>query len=269
MKLSYAVSLQKTGLNFIAQEDWVDKARVLSCLGYDGIELSIRDPRQLKIKDIDKVLCRYALNLTAIGTGQIFNDDGLSLSSSKKNIRQKAIQRIKRHIDIAKAFDSLVIIGLARGKNNGIRDDRNDSHRKSLLESFRHLCDYASRHRVIIAIEPINRYEVSFLNNAGEALRFISEIKCSYLRILLDTFHMNIEEKDFIGPISQAGRLVSYVHLSDNNRLCPGRGHIDFKEIISALKKIKYKGYLSAEILPLPDFKSCAKEFHKFVERLL
>ena len=268
MKLSYAVSLQKTGFNFIAQEDWVNKAKVLSYLGYDGIELSIRDPRQIKITNIEMVLSRYALKLAAIGTGQIFNDDGLSLSSSKKNIRQKAIKRIKSNIDIAKAFDSLVIIGLARGKSNGIQD-RNDSYRKSLLESFRQLCDYASKRNVTIAIEPINRYEVSFLNNVGEAVRFISEVKCSCLRILLDTFHMNIEEKDFIAPISQAGRLVSYVHLSDNNRLCPGRGHIDFKEIISALKKIKYKGYLSAEILPMPSFKSCAKEFHNYVERLI
>jgi len=269
VKLSYAVSFQKTGFKFIAQGDWVSKAKILASLGYDGIELSIRNPEEKNIaRDIEKALHRYNLKLSAIGTGQMLIDDGLSLSSLKQDIRNRAIGRIKKHIDLAKRFDTQVIVGLARGGRINLSQPL-AQYRKNLKDSFKKLLSYIDKQKVIITVEAVNRYETSFLSRIDEVLDFIAEFNCQFIRILADTFHMNIEESNLRDSIIKAKKYLSYVHLADSNRLCPGMGHIDFKEVIATLRKIGYKDYLSAEILHSTDFKTSAKKFSNHIRRLL
>jgi len=237
-------------------------------LGYDGVELGIREPEKVDISNLQRILESRHLELSAIGTGLMFMEDGLSLSSPNKDLRKRAVGRIKKHIDIARLFDSQVIIGLVRGKKL-IPQDNDGHYYRNLKDSFRKICDYAFDSEALITIEPINRYETDFLNCAEEVLDFIKTIKYKNLRLLLDTFHMNIEEKDLTGSIVKSKKYLSHFHLADNNRLCPGRGHIDFKKIIGALKGIRYTKYLSAEIVPLPDFKTCAKQYFRNIKRYL
>lgn len=259
MKLSFVVSLQKTKFESISAGPWEEKIRLLSKLGYEGVELAIRDPKQIKIKRIEIALNKNNLELCAIGSGQAYVDDGLALSSLRDDIRSMAIDRLKEYIDLARIFNTRVIIGLIRGKKEieGYDSKFNDN----LYDSFRYICDYASSKNVIIAVEPINRYETDFFNTVDETIRFIKKFKCKNLRILLDTFHMNIEEKNFITPIQKAKNYLSHFHIADSNRRYPGEGHIDFSMIIEELKKIGYGGYLSGEILPIPDFNTCAKKY--------
>lgn len=268
MQLSYCISLQESKFNYIAKDSWRRKVMILAGLGYKAVELSIRDPEAVKINNLESALKRHQLKLNAIGTGQIFVDDGLSLSSPRNALRIKAVNCVKNHIDIARIFNTQVIIGLARGKSDN-QKDQDKQCRRNLIDSFRRLCDYANKNRVIIAVEPINRYEASFLNQAEEAIDFIRIFRCKFIKLMLDTFHMNIEEKNFIDPIIKAKEHLSHFHLADSNRLCPGEGHIDFSRIINALKKIGYTGYLSAEILPLPNFKLSARRYFRNITRLL
>lgn len=269
MKISYAVSFQETKFNFIASGDWIKKAGILSALGYDGIELSIRNPAEKNIAQvIEKVLKKTGLGLAAIGTGQMFVDNGLCLSAFNRDIRQEAINRIQKHLDLAKSFDSQVIIGLARGGRVSSLDTIL-SHKKTLKESFKKICDYADKKKVLITVEPINRYETSFFHTVKEVLSFIKGFNCSFLGILLDTFHANIEEKDFTAAILEAKKSLSHVHLADSNRLCPGMGHIDFKSIIAALKRTGYRGYLSAELMPYSGFSACAHKYLTNIRRLI
>ena len=78
--------------------------------------------------------------------------------------------------------------------------------------------------------------------------------------LLLDTFHMNIEEPSIYSSIVQAGKRIVHVHVADSNRWYPGAGHVDFAGIIAILQTLNYEGYLSAEILPLPDPDTCAAQ---------
>ncbi|GAH90583.1 unnamed protein product, partial [marine sediment metagenome] len=77
--------------------------------------------------------------------------------------------------------------------------------------------------------------------------------------MLIDTFHMNIEEVSIYESIIKAKDYITHVHLADNNRWAPGSGHLNFAQVIEVLEKINYKGYLSAEILPLPDADRAAR----------
>ena len=113
-------------------------------------------------------------------------------------------------------------------------------------------------------IEPINRYETNFINNAQQALELIDEINRPAVKLLVDTFHMNIEEVDLCETITKMNGALGYVHFADNNRLAPGKGHIDFPAIFKALINSNYHGFISAEILPMPDDLSAIKK-HQYV----
>jgi len=263
MKLSYAISFHKSSFNFIAEGD----LKILSNLGYDGVEISVRKPNRIRVGKLEKLLRRYRLGLSAIGTGQMFLNDGLSLSSPKKSVRVETINRIKKCIEMAALLNSQVIIGLVRGKMTS--EESAKLYMKNLKNSFRYISDWSNHNKVILTIEPINRYETSFLNNIEETLGFVKDFKNPFVRVLIDTFHMNIEEKDFKDSIQRAADYISHVHLADNNRKIPGDGHLNFREIVDALKKINYTNYLSAEILPMPNFKECAKLFIQRVKGYL
>lgn len=268
MKLSFALPLQETRFNSLIRKDFLGKISFMRDLGYDGVELGIREPEKVNINNLERMLESRHLELSAIGTGLMFMEDGLSLTLPNKDLRKRAVNRIKKHIDIARLFNSQVIIGLVRGKKLSPKD-ADTRYCRNLNDSLRTICDYASCSGTPIAIEPINRYETDFLNCAEEALDFIRAIKYKKLRLLLDTFHMNIEEKDLAKSIVKSKIYLSHFHLADSNRLYPGSGHIDFKEIISTLKEICYTKYLSAEIVSLPDFKTCARRYFKTIKRYL
>jgi sugar phosphate isomerase/epimerase len=108
---------------------------------------------------------------------------------------------------------------------------------------------------VRIALEPLNRFEGDLLNNVAEGLAFLNELNHPSVGLLLDTFHVNIEESSWTEPFRQAmqaGKLF-HVHLGDNNRLPPGHGLIDFAAILATLQETGFTGWLSAELLGKPD----------------
>lgn len=243
----------------------------LSSLGYDGVELAVSNPRTIHMRALEGALKKYGLEVPAIGTGLAFMEEKLSLSSPVKDTKRLAVSRIMGHIDFAKRFNAQVIIGLIRGKIR-INQKKNGPWHKSyniLLESIKKLCEYAAKKGVRLALEPISRYETSFLNNVDETLEFIEKIGCKNLYILLDSYHMNIEEKNIVSPLLKTGKRLSHFHLADNNRLCPGNGNIDFKSIIATLKEIGYTKYLSGEISALPDFETSSEEYLRKIKRYL
>jgi len=149
-----------------------------------------------------------------------------------------------------------VILGLIRGTvGEGV--DREEAM-GWLVEALRDCCLEAEKQGVKLVIEPINRYETNLINTVEEALGLIEAVEEAQAGIenvcglLLDTFHMNIEEPSIRDSIVRAGDRVAHVHVADSNRWPPGYGHIDFGEIYRTLDEIGYEGYISAECLPKP-----------------
>jgi len=123
-----------------------------------------------------------------------------------------------------------------------------DSKRNILTRSFsmlNFLTKKANEHGIDLLLEPLNRYSTPFCSNLNDAL-FVAE-NCENLKIMLDTFHMNIEEDSFELSIIKSKNLLYHLHFADNNRKMPGFGHINFDAVISALNKITYSGTISYE----------------------
>ena len=121
-----------------------------------------------------------------------------------------------------------------------------------LKASMTELDSYAGSRGVNIVFEPINRYENNFLCGMEEISRFIRASGLKHTGLLIDTFHMNIEEPDLLESIRICAPEIQYVHLADSNRRYPGAGHSDLRGVLETLKQIGYTGTLSAEILPWP-----------------
>lgn len=265
MKLSIVLSTQPASFSALLYKGDLEEniARVGS-LGYDGVELAVRDPSLLDVPALEALLRKNSLSVPAIGTGQAFGEEGLSLTDPDEHIRRKAVDRIKAQVRLASRLGAIVIIGLIRGKQG---PERSADQVESLLIEALRTCALEDQ-TVKLALETINRYETDLLNTAASGLRLVEELGMDNVGLLLDTFHMNIEEPSLTESIMATGDRLFHVHIADSNRWYPGAGHINFGEIVDALDKICYQGFVSAEIMPLPDPVTAAKKTVEYMRGL-
>jgi len=258
MKKSIVVSIQPTKFSALAfKEDFKESIKKVADLGFDGAELAVRNPKDLKIEDVINIIKKNKLEVPAIGTGQAYGEEGLSFSDPDKKIRKRAVERIKDQIVFASHFNAIVIIGLIRGKiQEGVTKTKVEEW---TIDCLKECTEFAQGYNIHLTLEPVNRYESNFINTLDEGIEFIKRVGAPNLGILADTFHMNIEEVSIYDSIVQAKDYITHVHFADSNRWAPGCGHLDFAKIVQTLKKINYQGYVSAEILPLPDPDNCAR----------
>ena len=258
MKKSIVVSIQPTNFSALAfKEDFEKSIKTVADLGFDGAELAVRNPKDLKVENVINIIKENNLEVPAIGTGQAYGEEGLSFSDPDKAVRKMAVERIKDQIVFASHFNAQVIIGLIRGN---IEEGVNRVEAEEwTIDCLRKCTEFAKEYNIGLTLEPVNRYESNFINTLNEGVEFIKLVGASNLGLLADTFHMNIEEVSIYGSIIQAKDHITHVHFADSNRWAPGCGHLDFAKIVQTLKKIDYQGYVSAEILPFPDSDSCAR----------
>ncbi len=268
MKLSLAISTQPAKFSAVAYKGQLaETIRKIKSFGYDGVELAVRDPKQLDLIQLESVLDDTGLVVSAIGTGQAYGEEGLSFADRASTIRQAAIQRIVEQIALGERLKAVVIIGLIRGTIG--KDVSRDEAYHWLIDALREVCAIAVEKNVRLALEPINRYETSLIVTAEEGLQLLVDVGSPALGLLLDTFHMNIEEPSLEHAIKNVGDRIYHVHLADSNRWYPGAGHIDFSAVVGALRSIGYNGWLSAEIMPLPDADTGAIKAIETMRRLL
>jgi sugar phosphate isomerase/epimerase len=117
----------------------------------------------------------------------------------------------------------------------------------SLVKPLRELVEYASDYDIDLVIEPLNRYSTPICTTSEDAKYIVNQLNHENMGIMLDTFHMNIEEDSIYETIVDTGSLLRHIHVSDNNRKMPGFAHIDFDEVVRALKKIKYSKFITFE----------------------
>jgi sugar phosphate isomerase/epimerase len=184
---------------------------------------------------------------------------GLRLLSADPEQAARGRARLRDLIQFAAGVGApLVTVGSFRGWASSV----GPGGREALASALRDGATYAHELGVRLALEPLNRYESDVVNNAEEGLALIEGVGLPALGLLLDTYHVNIEERSWTAPF---GRLMLagvlwHVHLGDNNRLPPGQGLIDFPAVIAALHEEGYSGYLSAELLALPDPDTAARQ---------
>lgn len=256
MKKAIVVSAP-TGFAALAfRESLEGGIRRAAAMGFDAVELAVRDPHTVDRKLLAELIGELGLPVVAVGTGQAYGEEGLSFTDTDAGIRRRAVERILAQIDFAAELHTQVIIGLIRGRvQAGISEDE---ARELLTDALKECCQYAAGKNVTLCVEPINRYETNLINTVDEALALLDSVGCSNLGLLLDSFHMNIEEPCILQSIRKSRGQIFHFHIADSNRWSPGCGHLDFPAILKELKDTGYDGAVSGEMLPKPDGETAA-----------
>ena len=265
MKISIVVNATPRATGLAVDLPLEDAVALAAEVGYDGVELAVGDPRDLEVGMVREMLSRHRMGVPAIGTGAAYRE-GLSLAHADAWRRAGAIRRLKDHVDVGAELGAAVIVGLIRGRTADGLPLCEALARMS--EGLQEVAGYAARQGVRLLLEPINRYETDLVNTVGDALAVACEAG-ENVGLLVDTFHMNIEDPSIAGAIRDAAPRIWHVHVADSNRRAPGAGHIDFGEVIEALEDIGYRGYVSGEMIMEPDAPTAFAALHSHVAPMM
>jgi sugar phosphate isomerase/epimerase len=267
MKLGVVLSSHAASFDAVAFKGGLEvNVAKIAGWGYDGVELAIRDPRLVDAGELQRVVGGHGMAVPAIGTGQAWGEEKLSFTSDNASVREAAIERIKSHIPLAARLDAVIIVGLIRGIiPPGQTHERSMEY---LVEAIRECAAAAAGTGVRFALEPLNRYETDLVQTVAEGLDLVERIGADNFGLLLDTFHMNIEEPVIEDSIRACGDRIFHFHVADSNRWYPGAGHLDFRAILETLAATGYQGFISGEFKPLPDADAAAQRSIAYLRRL-
>jgi sugar phosphate isomerase/epimerase len=270
MKSAVTISLvpEARGGPFVFWDDLAAGCAAAKSLGFDAVEIFPPAADTIDTVMLRKLLGDHGLAVAAVGTGAGWVKHKLKLTSADPAIHGKAMEFVGTMIDFAAVFDAPVIIGSMQGRwGDGVSRETALGY---LSESLLNLGLHAAKYGMNLLYEPINRYETNLINRLDDGVEILKGLATTNVKLLADLYHMNIEEADLRTSLVAAGRYLGHVHFADSNRRAAGMGHTDFAPIVAALREIGYAGYLSAEILPLPDPMAAARQtiesFRKFTD---
>ena len=198
------------------------------------------------------------LELAGLCSGHVFGEDRLGLIGPDPENCQAAMKRMKALVDFGSDFGSGTIVNIGRSRGRADESDPEGSWERA-IEAFRRLSDYAEPKGVRLALEPVNHKEVNYIITTQDGVRMCEDVDRVNFGLMLDTYHMDIEDVDIHDSFREARQYCWHVHFSDSNRCWPGSADIDFPEVIRTLEEIGYDGFVSAEISPWPDSDTAAR----------
>ncbi len=258
IKSAITVSLvpEAKGGPFVFWNGLEDACAKAAALGFDAIEIFLPCVEEIDAPALRRLLDRHQLRVAAIGTGAGWVKHQLRLTDPDPHQRERAEGFIAAVIDFAASFDAPTIVGSMQGRcDAGIPREQAVQW---LTEGLEVLGERAEGEGIPLIYEPLNRYETNLFNRLSDTAAFLGSLKTRNIRILADLFHMNIEEAVIAESIRAVGSMIGHVHFADSNRQAIGFGHTDMTPIAEALREIGYSGYVSAEVLPLPDSETAA-----------
>jgi len=269
MKIDVYLAGKETGFWSSTCEQSFEKS--VACVaehGFDGIELMTGNLKDTNASRIKRITDSHGLDIVAVASGFIYLKHGLSFTHHNSRIRRSAVNKTKECVEFAQKLGAkYVSIGLIRGQATD-RTPLNLAWRY-LVECIRECGEFSSSRSIVLLVEPENRYETGYVHTVEEGVKLIEEVGLGNVRLMIDTFHMNMEESSMRDAVRRAEGKLAHVHLADNNRLAPGMGHIDFAEVIGALRSIGYDGYLGLEILLKPTLEMAIEKGMQHVTGIL
>jgi len=209
--------------------------------GFDTVEIPVESPEH-----IDPAKVRDAAAKAGIAIGSICACMGPGRDFRGSAEEQKtATTYVRALIDQAAIMGCPSVIGpiySVVGKAGAVEPSEQKREFALVVKNLKPLAKYAEKKGVTLCIEPLNRFETDFLNTCDKGLALIKAVGSKAVKLHLDTFHMNIEEKNQAAAIVKAGKQLAHFHACGSDRGTPGGDHIDWKPIVAALKKIGYKG---------------------------
>ena len=241
--------------------------RVLRDAGYDGVEFMTRDPQEDDIRSIARMAEAFGMDVPMLCTGEMYGQEQLSFMDPDESVREQALARTRAVIDSASRLGAQVNIGRLRGRF--FPHIPRERSLEWMYAAFGKAARYGETKGVTLALEPIEYLDCNNVNTVREGVEVVERVAHPCFRLMGDVFQMHLEERSIADAFREAGRHLSHVHLCDSNRRAPGRGNMDFAHIISCLKEIGYRGYVSVEILQIPDQDTALKESIRVLGPLL
>lgn len=260
MKLCYQVATPDVAIapSVTAYQGDLEKSfRDISALGYDGVELMTVDPDRLDWEQVQAMATKYGLAIPLVCSGEVFGQLGISFVDPDPARKKIAVDRMCRLIDFASYLGANVNVGRIRGQYT--TDIPREVTYHIAVEVFRQISDYAAEKNVKIALETINILQSNFINTMEEGAEFVDKVGRSNFKLMVDVFHLNMEEKDICQAIRDFAAYTIYVHLSDSNRRYPGSCGMDFKKIVQSFKDVGYDGAFTTEVMQIPNQETAAK----------
>jgi len=239
----------KYGLNLLVytaafSSDQVDLIAKVADMGYDGVEVPFND-----LSILDPPATRKACEAAGVGmTACCVVMPGTSISSPDPAERQAGADWLRQLVDITAEMGGDTVAGpLYAPVGHHTGKWRTDDEWKWCVEGLAAGAEHAAKADILLAIEPLNRFETYMLNTAADAVKMVTEVGSGHLKVQFDTFHGNIEEKDTPAAIRATGQWLGHFHASESDRGLPGTGQVRWGEVFAALKEIDYSGWVTIE----------------------
>lgn len=267
--LSQTVPLQfDTIFSPYPASDWRAAFADVAAKGLPGVELAVAYPKLADAAEVFDEAQKHGLVITTLSTGQIYGLEGLFLTSPDLQVRLRAAEIVRGHIELStKLGRPNVTIGLIRGK---LEPGGKEALETRLAEALAPLAGFAREAGVVLQIEAISRGETSFLNSTAEGLAFLKRMgDPEALGILFDTYHASLEDGDMPAAIRAAAGKIKNVHFADSHRGLPGEGKIDFAAIVTALLESGYRGAFALETLSVPSREHVLEHYASSIKNVL
>jgi D-psicose/D-tagatose/L-ribulose 3-epimerase len=229
--------------------DWNDFDGDLACMkqaGYDAVELQIADPALFDDDRVRRSLERVGYAMCAFQTGSTYSSRGNCLCTADETVRRRTIDLLKSFVDLAARWKAVIVFGSLQGR---LRDEPDRQAGEARIRAaVREVGQYSVEKGATIAFEPVNHGEVGFHNTIAEAAGLVRSLNLPSVRLMIDTFHINIEEWDVLAPLADIQDILAHVHLSETNRGVLGTGHWPTAGFLARLAEIGFAGYCSVGV---------------------
>jgi len=215
-------------------------------LGFDVLEICVEQPARVSAAAVTAAAEAAGIGISVCGAFGAERD----VSHDDESMRRRGREYLRGCIDLAAAVGSPHVAGpmySATGKARPLAPPERERQWRWAVESLREVAEYAGERGIVLAIEPLNRFETDLVNTAEQGLELCERIGLPNVGLLLDTFHMNIEERSIPDAIRLAGDRALHVHACENDRGAPGSGHVDWNGVAAALREIGYDGAVVIE----------------------
>lgn len=218
----------------------------ISEFGFDVVEIAVEDPTLIDVKKVKEGLDKYGLDVTICGAFGNSRD----LTNESLEVQKNGLNYIESCLDICAELGVSFFAGpmySAVGKARMLRPDQRKAEWDLAVNNLQTVCEMADMRGLQIALEPLNRFESDLVNTTDDALRMVKDINHPAAKVMIDSFHMSIEERDVESAIKAAGDNLIHVQVSENYRGAPGSGQSPWGAYKRGLEAINYKGVVSIE----------------------
>lgn len=215
-------------------------------LGFDVVEIAVEDPALIDVKKVKEALNQYGLQTVICGAFGNSRD----LTNESKDVQQNGLSYIEACLDMCAELGVSFFAGpmySAVGKARMLKPEQRKAEWDLAVHNLQKVCYMAGSRGLKIALEPLNRFESDLVNTANDVMRMVKDINHPAANVILDSFHMSIEERDVEQAIKAVGDKLIHVQVSENYRGAPGSGQTPWDAYKRGLEAINYKGIVSIE----------------------